>query len=738
MGLFKKLRGSFVKDNHAANSVVNGQSNGLVVQNNTLLGKLSLVVATSVGVTALLVGIRHNALLQPWELNAYDQMLRSRPIAPPDDRLLLVTVTENDNPLTDATVNKLLVKLESYKPRVIGINIPLSQQSNFADGVVNKNNIISICKFEDLKTPEIPPPKNVLINTVGFNNLMSDNSGRILRRSLLFADPHGGKCKTHYSFAAQLVLNYLEKQGIKEDFSNPDQNLVLGKAVLPRLRKTSGSYENLDNGGYQVMINYSNPDVVRERQIVTVSAVLNDQIDASAVNDKLVIIGSIAASNNQGAYTPYSELINQPIERPRLFIHAQVASQLLSAALDGKQMISYWPDNAEIAWMWLWALAGGILAWRIRNPVLFISGFGIGLCGLVGICYVLFLQAWWIPVVPPALGFMVSSITVVAYTAYRSQVRTRVIILQVEKQQEAIAQLSALLKETSRLPGTNANTVDTVEKKSGDFLLGGRYQINRVLGSGGFGCTYLAKDAQRPGNPTVVVKQLMPARRDTRFMEVARRLFDAEAEILLILGKHIQIPDLLAYFEENNEFYLVQEYIKGRLLTQELSSTNTVKDEAFTIEMLKSVLQVLKFVHEHRVIHRDIKPDNIIRNSQDNRLVLIDFGAVKTMQPANSEKTELATVAIGTKGYAPPEQLAGHPRLASDIYALGMIAIQAVTGTQPQLLSINPDTGNVEWRKMAQISDELAAILDKMVCYHFSDRYQSAPAVLEDLNRINN
>ena len=227
----------------------------------------------------------------------------------------------------------------------------------------------------------------------------------------------------------------------------------------------------------------------------------------------------------------------------------------------------------------------------------------------------------------------------------------------------------------------------------------------------------------------------MPARRDTRFLEVARRLFDAEAEILLVLGKHIQIPDLLAYFEENNEFYLVQEYIKGQILTQELS-TNGVKDEAFAIEMLKSVLQVLKFVHEHRVIHRDIKPDNIIRNSQDNRLVLIDFGAVKTMQPPNSEKTELATVAIGTRGYAPPEQFAGHPRLASDIYALGMIAIQAVTGQQPQLLPINPDTGNVEWRKMAQISDELAAILDKMVCYHFSDRYQSAADVLEDLNRV--
>ncbi len=727
MGLFKKLRGSLVKKKHRAIPTADGQSDGLVVQNHTPLGKLSLVVAASVGVTAILLGLRHNQLLQRWELDAYDWMVRSRSLAPLDDRLLLVTVTEDDikrekSPyLADATINNLLVKLDSYQPRVIGINIPRSQQNNLGDGIANKNNIISICKFSSLDTAEIPPAPNVAIETVGFNDLMSDDSDRIVRRALLFADPDK-KCKAHFSFAALLAINYLKKEGIKRSFSAND--LVLRNTVLPGLKRTSGSYEKMDAGGAQIMINYGHPDVARQ---VTLSEVLNDKINPNWVKDKLVIIGNAAPSIDRGLYTPYSALQKQRIAWYPLFIHAQVASQILSTVLDGKPMIWYWSDNVEIIWMWLWALAGGTLAWRIRNPVLFLVAVGISLCGLVGICYLLFLQAGWIPVVPPALGFVMTGVSVIAYTAYRTQVQTKIIILQVEKQQEAIAQLSAL--------NTHIDAVHIVEKKSGDFLLGGRYQINRVLGSGGFGCTYLAKDTQRPGNPTCVVKQLMPARRDTRFLEVARRLFDAEAEILLVLGKHIQIPDLLAYFEENNEFYLVQEYIKGRLLSQELSPTNGVKDEAFVIEMLKSVLQVLKFVHEHRVIHRDIKPDNIIRNSQDNRLVLIDFGAVKTMQPP-SEKTELATVAIGTRGYAPPEQFAGHPRLASDIYALGMIAIQAATGQQPQLLQINPDTGNVEWRKMAQISDELAAILDKMVCYHFSDRYQSAADVLEDLNRI--
>ncbi len=256
------------------------------------------------------------------------------------------------------------------------------------------------------------------------------------------------------------------------------------------------------------------------------------------------------------------------------------------------------------------------------------------------------------------------------------------------------------------------------------------------MGSGGFGCTYVAEDTQRPGNPTCVVKQLMPARRDTKFLQVARRLFNTEAEILETLGKHPQIPTLLAYFEDNQEFYLVQEYIQGNLLNDELPPNHGLVKQLFVVNILQEILEILEFIHQHRVIHRDIKPSNIIRNSQTNRLVLIDFGAVKMMQPANSDNTELATVAIGTKGYAPPEQFAGHPRVCSDIYALGMIAIQALTGKLPQQLHPNPETGTVEWQQWAQVSPELAAILDKMVRYHFSDRYQSATEVLKDLNAI--
>ncbi len=421
-----------------------------------------------------------------------------------------------------------------------------------------------------------------------------------------------------------------------------------------------------------------------------------------------------------------------------VFIHAQVASQTIGAVLDGRPLIWYWSDWVETVWVWGWSVAGGVLAWRLRHPLhLGLAGGGM-LLGLVGIGFILFLQMGWVPIIPPALALVMTIASVMVYTTYQTQQQTKVIILQVEKQLEAIAQLNILLKENTAIQDQHLHlaSIGTQEKATGDELLSGRYKITRVLGHGGFGRTYLAEDTQRPGNPTCVVKQLMPARQDTKFLQVARRLFDAEAEILEVLGKHDQIPELLAYFEENREFYLVQEYIPGHTLSEELPPVHGRQKESWVIDMLKGILEVLAFVHEHRVIHRDIKPSNIIRRAIDNRLVLIDFGAVKIMQPPTSPQTELATVAIGTRGYAPPEQFVGHPRLSSDIYALGMIGIQAITGISPHELQPNVDTGTVVWRQWAQVSVELGEILDKMVRYHFSDRYPSATAVLEDLKRI--
>jgi CHASE2 domain-containing sensor protein/predicted Ser/Thr protein kinase len=726
-GLLKKLRVPFVK-----------------VQDSRETSKskswLQIILVTSVGVTAFVWGVRELKWLQPWELRVYDQMLRSRPAQAPDRRILLVKITDEDLKrekwtLSDRRINQLLKKIEAYQPRIVGLYLFQPEHNNLATNLQNQDNIISTCLFSSLGRDEMPPPPNFPIDNVGFSDVVADNENdQILRRSLLFAHSTDKKCTTSFAFGALIAINYLEKQGIEYHFTEKG-DFQLGKTLFLRLRADSGGYQHLDADGYQILLNYRHPNSLADE--VTLTQVLGGQLNPSLFKDRLVIIGTTATNLPPGGfYTPYSSLPDQPARMPALFIHAQIASQLISTVLDGRSLIWYWPDWAELIWVWGWSLLGSVLAWRWKNPLLLLMVVGTTLLGLVVICVALFLQAGWIPLIPSAIALLISSICVIAYTNYQNQRQTQVIILQVEKQQEAIAQLNVLLEDKTAIPDSSVDflpPIDSPKIKSGNLLLGGRYKISQVLGAGGFGRTYLAEDTQRPGNPTCVVKKLMPARQDPRFLQVARRLFNSEAEILESLGKHHQIPELLAYFENDQEFYLIQEYIEGHTLSEELPPVQNVQNESFVIEMLKQVLEVLEFVHQHRVIHRDLKPTNIIRCAQDNRLVLIDFGAVKLIQPSSSEQTELATVAIGTRGYAPPEQFAGHPRLCSDIYALGMIAIQAITGIPPQELHPDIETGNVMWQQTVQVSEELAAILDKMVCYHFSDRYQSAAEVLQDL-----
>lgn len=293
-------------------------------------------------------------------------------------------------------------------------------------------------------------------------------------------------------------------------------------------------------------------------------------------------------------------------------------------------------------------------------------------------------------------------------------------------------------------------------------VLDGRYKLIKQIGAGGFGHTFIARDMRRPGSPPCVVKQLKPASDDPNFIREARRLFNTEAETLEKLGSHDQIPQLLAYFEEDKQFFLVQEFVEGQSLHDELKAAlpemsdldSQAQDRLFAelenidaptrdkqlvevkvIKILKDVLDVLEFVHSEGVIHRDIKPDNLIRRKKDQKIVLIDFGAVKAVQDANTqlvanEKGESRfTVTIGTPGYMPSEQCAGRPTYNSDIYALGMVAIKALTGYGPTDLPTDPATGELVWRDKAQVSNGLAMVLTRMVRYHYTQRYQSVREV---------
>ena len=265
-----------------------------------------------------------------------------------------------------------------------------------------------------------------------------------------------------------------------------------------------------------------------------------------------------------------------------------------------------------------------------------------------------------------------------------------------------------------------------------------RYKIIKEIGQGGFGDTYLAEDTALPGNPKCVVKHLK-RNPDPSVLAISQRLFENEAKILQDLGKYDQIPALYAYFTENGEFYLVQEFVDGYDLNTEIIPGKKLSEKQ-TIKLLQEILEILAIVHQQNIIHRDIKPSNIMRRRADGKIVLIDFGAVKEIAAftVNSKGQTSLTVGIGTPGYMPSEQANGKPKFASDVYAVGIIGIQAVTGLLPAQLQEDSITGEIIWRNHAQVSDRFAEVINNMVRDHFSQRYKNASEALQVLNAIDN
>jgi serine/threonine protein kinase, bacterial len=271
----------------------------------------------------------------------------------------------------------------------------------------------------------------------------------------------------------------------------------------------------------------------------------------------------------------------------------------------------------------------------------------------------------------------------------------------------------------------------------GKLWLRDRYRVLGALGRGGFGATFLARDQSLPGYPPCVIKQLRPTTEVPNLLEMARDLFQREANILGKIGNHPQLPRLLDYFEMSREFYLVQEYVSGATLQKEVKH-NGPFTETGVKQFLTEILPVVQYIHSHQIIHRDIKPANLIRREQDKQLVMIDFGAVKdkVAQPAvdPTDETALTAYAIGTPGYAPPEQMAMRPVYASDLYAIGVTCVYLLTGRSPKDLPYDPQTGELRWQEYAFVSDHFNKVLRKMLDISVHHRYQMAGDVLRDLD----
>ena len=266
------------------------------------------------------------------------------------------------------------------------------------------------------------------------------------------------------------------------------------------------------------------------------------------------------------------------------------------------------------------------------------------------------------------------------------------------------------------------------------LLLCDRYQILRFIGKGGFGRTFLAADVSSLQPSLCVIKQLHSKRQKS---SMGKKLFEREARILGEIGNHPQIPQLIDYFEYRQQFYLVQEYIYGQNLKQEVRGQG-VLDESQTRQTLRELLLILQTVHSHNIIHRDIKPSNIIRRHKDGKLILIDFGLVEeqisNFTTDDIDQIVLSEHSVGTRGFAPPEQLALRPVYASDIYSLGVTCIYLMTGKTPEDIGLNPMTGEIMWLKDLDISKSFGNILLTMLNVSVENRYQTAEEVLQALD----
>lgn len=276
------------------------------------------------------------------------------------------------------------------------------------------------------------------------------------------------------------------------------------------------------------------------------------------------------------------------------------------------------------------------------------------------------------------------------------------------------------------------------------LILIGRYLPIRRLGRGGFGAAYLAVDRYTPTMRRCVVKQFQPSGDlSPQQLQIAQQLFEREALVLEELGNaDPQIPDLFAFFPlevsagpgkvPERFFYLVQEYIDGENLEEELTQKGKFS-ETEVLEVLREMLKILKFVHANNSIHRDIKPANIMRDRK-GKLYLLDFGAVKQVTQGAAGEAQQRSTGIYSMGFAPPEQMAGSTVFPStDLYALAVTCITLLTG-KPTMELFDSYSNQWHWRPYAQVSDRLAAVLDRLLLPAPNQRFASAAEVLAVLN----
>jgi CHASE2 domain-containing sensor protein len=382
---------------------------------------LSLFAITSIVITGIVMGARYLGILQPFELKAFDQIMQMRPPENPDSRLLVVTVTEEDvkvqqsekrrGSLSDKYLNQLLEKIEPYQPAAIGLDVyrdyPADKDYPKLAKRMQDSRFVAVCKVSNAEGElGVAPPPELSPNNLGYSDILVDSDNIVRRHYLSFTPPPSSTCKTRYALSVQLALRYLYQKGINLEFPQED-TWKLGKLKFKILKTHTAGYQTIDASGHQILLNYRSPKSPQTMVIpqITLGEVLAGRLNQADVKDKIVLIGTTAHSFKDYSLTPYP-IRGKSKNTPGVILQAQMVSQLVSAALDGRPLISNWELWSEIIWVWGWAVTGSLIAWCLRKPIYLIIAMVVGIIILYSSSLILLTsQGLWIPLVPAIIAF---------------------------------------------------------------------------------------------------------------------------------------------------------------------------------------------------------------------------------------------------------------------------------------------------------------------------------------------
>lgn len=404
------------------------------------------------GVASSVILLRLTGLLQGMEWTMLDSFFQVRPPAKTDPRVVIITIDEPDiqqigqYPLPEGVLVQAIQTLKKYKPRAIGLDIyrDLAVEPGYQELIKlykTTPNLFGIVK--EVGSNVTPPYVLTELNQMSLADQLLDGDGKVRRALLSVRSPKTG---LHYNLGLRLALCYLESFGInpKPQINNSPQ-IKLGKTVLVPLQYHRGGYIHADTKGYQILLNYYGTQ--EQFETFSITDLLQERIPQSKVSGHVVLIGSIAESTNDMFETPYSRRIfGSPKQMAGVILHANITSQILSAALDGRPMIRVWSNPAEWLWILLWSAVGAAISWQITSLRLRMILLVITSGGLIEIAYFAFLQGWWIPVIPPLLGLIVAVVTLPHFTSKqleKIQLRETIkLLVAIAKEQPAAGQIA--------------------------------------------------------------------------------------------------------------------------------------------------------------------------------------------------------------------------------------------------------------------------------------------------------